>query len=269
MHDSWNWFRAICLGMIWLLEFFHGWVGSWGWAIVALTVTMKIITHPINHRALRINAEFQRQMAKIKPELDALTEEHKDKPQEKMMAQQRLMKKHGINPFAPMKGCFPMLLQIPIFFALYRIIGQSISLRGESFLWIDDLAAPDALVQDVIFGMDLNLLPLLMVATQILSMLLSSRATATDPNQRMIMFIMPIMMLLFLYNFASGLFVYWVAQNCWQIGHTLLTNKEVEHEAEEREHQQEEEEKTKAAALTTSASKNRRKKKAATANANK
>jgi len=237
-YSSWGWFRALCLGMLWMLSFFHGIFSSWGVSIIALTIFMKLLTHPINHKALKINAEFQREMARIKPEMDALAAKHKDDPQQKMLAQQQLMREHKINPFAPLRGCVPMLLQVPIFFALYRILGQSIDLRGEPFLWINDLAAADALVPNLLFGLHLNVLPLLMVVTQIIAMQLSSKATSMDPSQKMMLYVLPVVMLATLYTFPSGLFLYWVAQNCWQIGHTLLTNRQVEqaHAVEDQMH---------------------------------
>lgn len=231
-HNSWNWFRALCLGMLWLLYFFHDWLGSWGWAIMGLTVLMKLITHPINHRALRINAQFQREMAIIKPQLDAIKEKYKDDYQAQMAAQQRIMREHKINMMAPLQGCIPTLLQIPIFFALYWILGRSVALRGEPFLWINDLSMNDALIQNVILGFDLNVLPFLMVITQIIAMRISTQSANLEPSQKMLFYFMPAMMLFFLYNMAAGLFVYWVAQNIWQIGHTMLTNKEMQHTVE-------------------------------------
>jgi YidC/Oxa1 family membrane protein insertase len=233
-YNSWNWFRALCLGMMWLLDKFHAVVGNWGLAIILLTVSVKLATHPINHRALRATAEFQRDMAKIKPEIDALNEKYKGAGAmaDKQKAMSELYKRHGVNPLAPLRGCLPMFVQLPIFVALYRIFSDYIVLRGATFLWVKDLSSPDALF--AIGGFHVNALPLLMVATQIVAMRLSAK-NVTDPTQRMMSYMMPVMMLFFFYNLASGLFLYWTMQNLWQIGHTLITNKEVEHEDEAKQ----------------------------------
>jgi YidC/Oxa1 family membrane protein insertase len=230
---SWDWFRGLCLGMIWLLDWFQSWLGSWGLAIIMLTVAVKLATHPINHKALRANAEFQQKVAKIKPELERINKKYEDDMHARHRATMDLYAAHHISPLAPLKGCLPMLVQLPIFVALYRIFSDYIVLRGASFLWIPDLAAPDRFLENIIGNFDLNILPLLMVATQVISMQLSAKNM--EPNQKVVMYIMPVMMLFFFYWLPAGLFLYWTMQNLWQIGHALITNKEVELEERHKE----------------------------------
>jgi YidC/Oxa1 family membrane protein insertase len=172
-------------------------------------------------------------MAKMKPEIDQINERYKEDPQQKYVAMRKLYDKHGTSMTAPLKGCAPMMLQLPIFIALYRIFADYIVLRGATFLWITDLAAPDRLAENVIGGLDLNLLPLIMLVTQVATMLVSSKIT--DPNQKIMFIVMPFMMLIFFYSMPSGLVLYWIMQNVWQMGHTILTNREVEHEEHDAE----------------------------------
>jgi YidC/Oxa1 family membrane protein insertase len=147
-----------------------------------------------------------------------------------------LYKEHGISPLAPLRGCLPMLIQIPIFFALYSLLSQSIDLRGASFLWIDDLSGPDKLVDLTAYGMafqipllgwrvtSLNLLPILMGVSQFLMSKLTPTPTQ-DASQKQMMLIFTIMFPIMLYNFPSGLFIYWLINNVWQSVHQLIANR--------------------------------------------
>jgi len=231
-YSSWNWFRALCILMMSALDFFYSFIGNWGLAIIMLTVAMKLITHPINARSLRITAEFQRQIAAIKPDIEKINKMYENDFQKKQVATMNLYKENGINPLAPLRGCLPMFIQLPIFVALYRIFSDYIVLRGATFLWVDDLSMPDQLLPNIIGSFDLNVLPLMMVGTQLIVTRLTTRTM--EPSQATMMYVMPVMMLLFFYTLPAGLFLYWTMQNLWQIGHTIMTNKKVEQEAKEK-----------------------------------
>jgi YidC/Oxa1 family membrane protein insertase len=245
-YSSWNWMRALCIGLTHVLNVFHGVVGSYGWSILLLTVIVRLLLYPVTHHQMRIMAKTQRDMARVKPFIDEIREKYKGdmaKIQRETMA---IYKEHGVNPFAGVKGCLPLLLQMPIFLALWKMLYSSIELRGAPFLWISDLSGPDALFHTPwlatvpliggFLGTSINLLPILMALTQWLTMQLGT-VKIEDPNQRTMMIFMPIMLTVMLYRAPSGLMLYWVAGNIWQMGHQYLTTKHVQREAEAAEAQ--------------------------------
>ncbi len=212
-----------------LLNFIHDHVwANYGVAIILLTLIVRIVFWPITHKG----TESMRRMASVQPLMAEIREKYKDNPQKMQQAMMALYKEHKINPLG---GCLPMLVQIPVFFALFVVLRISIELRFAEFLWISDLSAPERLIEFgfaiPLLGWDaLNILPLLMTATMILQMKLSP--TAGDPAQQKIMMIMmPAMMLFFLYNFASGLALYWTTQNVLMIVQQLLYKQRKKNEA--------------------------------------
>jgi len=138
-----------------------------------------------------------------------------------------------------MKGCVWMMIQIPFFFALYRLLLGAIDLRGEGFLWMTDLTAPDALFTLPFtipwLGNKFNLLPILMGLSQVVAQRLQSN-NIQDPTQKQMATIMPIMFTFMLYNFAAGLSLYWFISNIWQIIFQIFVNKKVKEEAERKVH---------------------------------
>lgn len=203
-----------------LLKFIHDNVwANYGVAIILLTVIVKVVFWPITHKG----TESMRRMASVQPLMAEIREKHKDNPQKMQQAMMALYKEHKINPLG---GCLPMLVQIPVFFALFVVLRISIELRFAEFLWIRDLSAPERLLEFgftiPLLGWDaLNILPLLMTATMVIQQRMTP--TAGDPQQQKIMMIMmPAMMLFFLYNFASGLALYWTTQNILMIFQQLL-----------------------------------------------
>jgi YidC/Oxa1 family membrane protein insertase len=164
--------------------------------------------------------------------MDKINEKFKDDPQRKQQEIFKLYREHGINPFGMLKGCAWMLIQIPIFFALYKLLYSNIDLRGAEFLWVRDLTQPDRLfmlpIQLPLLGDALNLLPLLTGATQ----MLASKFTTTPPTdeqqaqmQRMMIYMMPFMILIFTYGFPAGLMLYWLVSNMWQVLQQYWVNK--------------------------------------------
>jgi YidC/Oxa1 family membrane protein insertase len=128
-----------------------------------------------------------------------------------------------------------MLLQLPIFYGLYRVSNDTIDLQGAHFLWIMDLSKPDRLMKlgaGIPLVPDyLNLLPILMGATQMLATwVASARMTTQDPTQKQMMYMMPLLLLFMLYSMPAGLMLYWIASNIWQIGQTVITNRQLKRE---------------------------------------
>jgi len=131
----------------------------------------------------------------------------------------KLYKQYGVNPFG---GCLPMLVQIPIFFGFYSMLGSAIELRNSHFLWIHDLSQPDTLTH--IMGFPINLLPIIMAGTMVWQMAISPKSG--DATQQRMMYFMPIIFLTFCYNYASGLALYWTTQNIFSIAQLYWTKNQ-------------------------------------------
>lgn len=237
-YDSFNWMRGLCFLLMGMLGVFHGWLKSWGIAIITLVITVRLVTFPLAQIGMRQTANMQAQQAKLKPFMDKINEKHKDDPKKKNAEVMKLYREHNVNPLGAFKGCIPMVIQLPIFFALYRLLSQSFDLRGASFLWIVDLSEPDQLFSlpftAPLLGSYFNLLPVLTSATQMLvSKLSMNPASMSDPTQaamqKQMMYMMPVMILVMTYQFPSGLVLYWFVSNLWQLFQQQFVNKKILH----------------------------------------
>lgn len=227
-HNSFNWMRWLSLILLktlnWLQSVFH----NYGVAIILLTIIVKVVTHPLTHKGMKLQAKAMAEQEKIRPYIEEIQKKYKDNPQKKNAEMMKLYKEHGINPFGMLRGCIPMMIQLPIFFAFYKILNQSIDLKNQPFLWITDLSRPDALFHFgtaiPLLGTSFNLLPILMGASQFFV----SKVTTTnikDPAQRQMMVMMPVIFTFIMYSFPSGLILYWFVQNLWQFAHQTIMNK--------------------------------------------
>ncbi len=200
--------------LLWLLVKGYSLIPNYGVVIILLSAVTKIVFYPMTKSSMR----SMRDMQKLQPEMEALRKKYKDDPKvlnEKVM---NLYKTHKVNPVG---GCLPMLLQMPVFFALYSVLANSVELRQAGFVgWINDLSAPDTLFTIGSFG--IHILPVLMAG----SMLWQQKLTPTDPRQAAMMYLMPVMMLFFLYSFPSGLALYWTVINLLSVGQQVLINRE-------------------------------------------
>ncbi|MGD9781449.1 MAG: membrane protein insertase YidC, partial [Kiritimatiellia bacterium] len=182
--------------MVWIQA--HVWPYSYGVAIILLTFLIRIVFWPLNHKSM----VSTRRMQEIQPLVTALKEKYKGDAQKQQQEMMALYKEHKINP---MGGCLPMLIQIPVFFALFVVLRGAIELRFSSFLWISDLSTPENLFKDVL-PIGLNILPLFMGVT----MWLQQKMTPTsDPQQQKMMMMMPVIFTFMFYSFPSGLSLYW------------------------------------------------------------
>ncbi|OQB23163.1 MAG: Membrane protein insertase YidC [candidate division BRC1 bacterium ADurb.Bin183] len=229
-YTHWGWVRAICILMLYILQWLFGILKNYGLAIIGMTVLVRIITFFPTHKGMKIQAKAMAEQAKIRPFLEEINAKYKDNPQLKNKKIMELYKEHGINPFGFVRGCLPFMLQMPIFIALIFLLSESPELRGAGFLWIKDLAAPDRLFAFgttlPLLGTHLNLLPFLMGGSQILVSVLSSTPTG-DPNQKMMMYFFPLFFMMILYNWSSGLVLYWLVSNIIQAGQQLFINKHI------------------------------------------
>ncbi|WP_374529152.1 membrane protein insertase YidC [Novosphingobium sp.] len=211
---DWGWFRWFEKPIFWLLGSLYKLVGNFGVAIILLTLIVRGVMFPVAQRQFASMAA----MRAIQPKMKALQERYKDdkpKQQEEIMA---LYKKEGVNPLA---GCLPIFLQIPVFFALYKVLILSVEMRHKPFaLWIHDLSAPDPLHILNLFGLlpftppsflGIGLLALLLGITMFLQFKLNP--AAMDPAQQQVFAIMPWMMMFIMAPFAAGLLIYWITSN--------------------------------------------------------
>ncbi|MGJ8638652.1 MAG: membrane protein insertase YidC [Opitutaceae bacterium] len=195
----------------------HSVVPSWGWSIVIMTICIKTLFWPLTAKASR----SQKRMAKIQGPMAEMKEKYKDNPQRMQQETMKLFKEHQVNPVA---GCLPMFVQMPIFLGLFYMLRTASELRHESFLWVADLSQPDTLME--ISGFPINILPLIMGATMFLQMSMMPVSPTADPAQQKIFKFLPFIFLIFLYNFSSGLVLYWTVQNILTIVQQKIINSQ-------------------------------------------
>jgi YidC/Oxa1 family membrane protein insertase len=200
----------------------HGLGLSYGLAIIAITVIIKLLFWPLTQASTR----SMKRMQTLQPQMKAIQEKYKDDPKKANQKTMEFMKEHKVNPAA---GCLPILIQIPVFIGFYKMLQSAIELRGASFLWACDLAQPDTVWVIPGLGFPLNPLPLIMGATQLWQTRLTPPSPGMDPVQQKIMQYMPLIFLFILYNFSSGLTLYWTVQNLLTIAQMKLTKPSAAH----------------------------------------
>jgi YidC/Oxa1 family membrane protein insertase len=213
-------FGAICKLLLACLGGVHyllSWAGSWawGWAIVALTLFIKLITWPLTSA----QQKAAKKMQKFAQPMKDIREKYKDNPEKMNKELMKLYSEHQINPFA---GCLPILIQMPIFFGLYTAFQTTVELRLHSFLWISDLSAPDTLFQ--LGGFPINLLPILMGLSMWQSMRMTPNPSADD-SQKMIFMMMTLMFPVICYGSPAALTLYMTLQNLLTMLQTWLTKE--------------------------------------------
>ena len=199
-------FHLVSEFLLWAMNALEKFTHSYAAAIIILTILIKSALWPLQNKA---TASMKR-MQQLSPKMTELREKYKDDPTKMNEELMKLYKQYGVNPFG---GCLPMLVQIPIFFGFYSMLGSAIELRNSHFLWIHDLSQPDTLTH--IMGFPINLLPLIMAGTMVWQMMISPKSG--DAAQQRMMYFMPVIFLTFAYNYASGLALYWTTQNIFSI----------------------------------------------------
>jgi YidC/Oxa1 family membrane protein insertase len=212
-------FSPICKFLLWTLNLIHDrlWPHNYGLAIILLTIIIRGIFWPITHKS----TESMRKMQELAPVLQEVKAKYKDNPQKQQQAMMEIYRENKVNPLG---GCMPMLVQIPVFFALFVVLRSASELRFAGFLWVRDLSEPENLLAGVLpFGLSLNILPILNAASMGLQQKLTP-ATG-DPRQANMMKFMPIMMLVLFYNFASGLVLYWTTNQVVMMTQQVLYHR--------------------------------------------
>jgi YidC/Oxa1 family membrane protein insertase len=216
-----GWFPSLTRIFIWLLVATHSLVPNYGVAIIIVTVMVRLLMAPVMARQMK----SMRKMGALQPKMKEVQEKYADDRQRQSEAMMAVYRDAGMSPFSAMAGCFPMLLQLPVFIGLYYALQGAIQLRQEPFvLWITDLSAPESLFTIPGLELPVRLLPLLMGGSMVLQQKLTP--TTMDPAQaRMMLTVMPIMFTLLFYQFASGLVLYWLVSNVLGILQQVLTNR--------------------------------------------
>lgn len=204
---DYGWLTILAKPLYWLLYALHSFINNWGWAIVALVVLLKAAFYWLNAKAYASMAK----MKAVTPRITAMRERLKDKPQE---MQQEMMKIYREEKVNPMGGCFPILIQIPVFIALYWVLLSSVEMRNAPWVgWIRDLASPDPFF----------ILPVVMTLTTLLQTWLNP--TPPDPLQAKMMWIMPLAFSVMFFFFPAGLVLYWITNNVLSIAQQWFINK--------------------------------------------
>jgi YidC/Oxa1 family membrane protein insertase len=207
------------------LNAIHGWVGSYWLAIVILTLLIKALLWPLQNKA----TQSAKRMQGLQPKMTELREKYQEDPARMNTEMMKLYKDYGINPLG---GCWPAFIQMPIFFGFYNMLGKAVELRNSKFLWVKDLSQPDTLfaIPPLNLGffttgvIPVNILPLIMAATIIWQMKASPKAG--DPSQQRMMMLMPLVFVLFCYNYASALALYLIVNNLVSVVQLYVTRNQ-------------------------------------------
>ncbi len=228
-----GWLRT---GILISLKFFEKITGNYGAAILLITLLLKLLFAPLTHFSYQSMGKMQA----LQPKVKALQKQYQKDPTRLNKETMELYRRNRVNPLS---GCFPMLLQIPIFIAFYQVLSDAVELKGAPFIfWIYDLSEPDRLFTWAsalpFVGNSFNLLPILMLATMLWQQKLTPQ-TAGTPGQEKLMYLMPIVFGFVFYNLPSGLVLYWTANNLLTIFHQLVIKKipiALHHEDRESHH---------------------------------
>jgi YidC/Oxa1 family membrane protein insertase len=212
-------FKFVSQFLLNFMNLIHSWVGNYGVSIVLLTACVKGVLWPLQNKANK----SMRKMSVLAPKMQELKEKYKDDPTRMNQEVMKLYKEHGVNPVG---GCLPMLIQFPIFLGLFYMLGQVAELRNAKFLWVKDLSQPDILftipglgwipiLGNPASGLPINILPIIMGATQFWLMRMTPKTG--DTTQQRVMMFMPLIFLIFCYNFAAALALYYTTQNLFTI----------------------------------------------------
>ena len=209
--------RYLCYPLVWVLNLFHALVPNYGVAIILLTILVRILFWPLTHKS----TVGMKKMQELQPKMKALQAQFKDNPQRLQQETFALYKAEKVNP---MSSCLPMLIQIPVFIALFNVLRSAVELRYAPFLWISDLSEPEALFASWFPFGGLNILPIAMAVTTALQSAFTP-STGDKSQQRMMMIFMPAMMLFMFYSFPSALSLYWFLSNVFSIVQMALIRR--------------------------------------------
>ena len=208
-----------------LLDFLYGLVHNWGVAIVILSLLIYLLLYPLTLKQMR----SMKKMQALQPAIEELRKTYKDNPQKLNTEIMKLYREYKVNPFS---GCLPLLLQMPIFFALYQVLIRSVALKGAKFLWIKDLSSPDRLftlpASIPFLGNEINLLPILMTIGMFIQQKFSMGATSASSaeQQKLMLILFPLMFGFIFYHMPSGLVLYWFINSALMLLYQLRISRQ-------------------------------------------
>ncbi len=221
---GWPVIREIGKLLFWFSTSVIAFVGNWGLKIIVLSVVLKLVLLPLTTKSFR----SMQKLREIQPRMKEIQAKFKSDPKAQQEALQKLYREEGVNPLG---GCLPLLMQMPVFFALYRVLANSVQLRGAPFmLWIQDLSRPEILIpfDSPLLGLHgIGILAVLMGA----AMFVQQKMTMTDQGQKGMLYLMPVFMTFLFMRFPAGLTLYWFTNNLLTIGQQELIKKKLEREA--------------------------------------
>ena len=226
-HDL-GWFGWLAVPLEKLLKISYKFVDNYGFAIILITLLIRIIFLPLTIKSMMSMKKMQSKMALMKPKLDAIKEQYKDDKTTQNSEIMKLYSKEGVNPLSSLSGCLPMLVQIPVFVALYNVLLYSLDLRHSEFLWISDLSSAEMLFDIPGTGIPFRILPLVMGISWFLTQKLTPPNPGADEFQTKIFQYMPIMFTVMFWGLPSGLILYWTVSNIISIFQQLYINKKFE-----------------------------------------
>jgi YidC/Oxa1 family membrane protein insertase len=185
---------------------------NYGWVLVLFGIMIRLVLWPLNQSAMRTSMKMQR----LQPELQALQKKYSDDPKKQQEAVMKVYKDHGMSPLSPLMGCLPMLLPMPVLFALYQVFQNTIEFRGVPFLWLNDISQRDPYF----------ITPLLMGVSMFAMSWIGMRNSPPNPQAKMMSYMMPVMLTVLFLNFASGLNLYYAVQNVAAIPQQWLLARE-------------------------------------------
>ena len=215
---EYGWFTFLAKPMFKFLQYIHDYVGNWGWTIVLLTIIVKLVLFPLSYKSM----VSMNKLKELAPKIKQIQEKYKGDNQKASMHMMELYKKEGANP---MGGCLPIILQIPVFFAIYRVLINAIELKGaEWILWIEDLAEMDPYF----------ILPILMGATMFLQQQITPNTLQDELQKKMFQWL-PVIFTFFFLWFPAGLTLYWFINNLFTVGQQYYVNRLFEKAKEQRQ----------------------------------
>ncbi len=215
---GWKPFKPFSIAILWVFTWLYSFIPNYGFVIIIFSILMKLVFWPLSIKS----AKSMHSMKKLQPLLQELKAKYKDEPSKLQQETMKLYKERGVNPFG---ACLPMLVQLPIFWALYSVLGNTIALRGADFIfWLNDLSRPDPSGQWIPFG--IGILPIIMGV----SMFIQQKITITDPKQKMMVYFMPLIFTFLFSKWASGLVLYWTMFNIMGIFEQLFVKHKTDNE---------------------------------------
>ena len=211
----WRW---LCYPLVWVLNVFNDWIPNYGVAIILLTILVRLLFWPLTHKS----TVGMKKMQELQPKMKEIQAKFKDNPQRMQQETWALYREAKVNPLS---SCLPMLIQIPVFIALFNVLRSAVELRYAPFLWIADLSEPEGLFASWFPFGGLNILPVLMAATTALQSAFTP-STGDASQKKMMMIFMPAMMLVMFYSFPSALSLYWFLSNVFSIAQMAIIRRQ-------------------------------------------